>query len=185
MSAVLKFPVPEGVQQKRTLVGNLRPDPVLRTFGREDSRALLLVAQKVFQGISVLLDLVDSHRETARDAGVETVAIELASERKNVERILGTLEEAELKGSDAQLSLEGLELLRRSEKLLAEATSNISRFTKYAPAGPGEKKNLLGQAAKTPSSDALLWGSLLLFGAVAVTVAIVAIHSSPSDRRQQ
>ena len=181
MSAVLKFPMSEGVQRKRALAGDVLPEPVLRTFSREDSRALLVVAQKVHQGISVLLDLVDSHRETARDAGVETVAIELASERKNVERILDTLEEAEIKGSDAQLSLEGLELLRRSEKLLAEATSNITRFTKYAPA---EKKNLLGQA-KTPSSDTLLWGSLLLFGAVAVTVAIVAIHSSPTDRGQK
>jgi hypothetical protein len=179
MSAVLKFPVSEGVQKKRTLAANVRPDPVLRTFSRDDSRALLGVAQKVCQGISVLLDLVDSHRETARDAGVETVAIELASERKNVERILDTLEESELKGSDAQLSLDGLELLRRSEKLLAEATSNISRFTNHVPS---EKKNLLGQTGKTPSSDTLLWGSLLLFGAVAVTVAMVAISSSNSEK---
>lgn len=174
MTALLKFPVPEDAQKKRALVGGLRPDPVLRLFDREDSKSLLGVAQNVHQGTAILIDLVDSHREAARDAGVETVAIELGSERKNIERILDALEESERRGSDTKLSLEGLDLLRRAEKLLAEAQSNISRFTKHVPNTPAA----LGQVKASPSSDALLWGSLFLFGAVAVTVAVVAVVSS-------
>lgn len=173
MTAILKFPVPEDAQKKRALAGGLRPDPVLRQFSREDSRSLLGVAQNLHQGIAVLIDLVDSHREAARDAGVETVAIELGSERKNIERILDALEESERRESETKLSLEGLDLLRRAEKLLVEAQSNISRFTKHVP-----NPVVLGQVKASPSSDALLWGSLFLFGAVAVTVAVVAVISS-------
>lgn len=173
MTAILKFPVPEDAQRKRASAGGLRPDPVLRQFSREDSRSLLGVAQNVHQGIAVLIDLVDSHRDAAREAGVETVAIELGSERKSIERILDALEESERRESDTKLSLEGLDLLRRAEKLLAEAQSNISRFTKHVP-----NPVALGQAKASPSSDALLWGSLFLFGAVAVTVAVVAVVSS-------
>src|SRR6266404_3419802 len=98
MSAILRFPTSEGAQKKKGLAGDIRPEPVLRSFGREDSRALLGVAQKVHHGVGVLLDLVDSHRDTAREAGIETITIELASERKTIERILDTLEHAELGG---------------------------------------------------------------------------------------
>jgi len=180
MSAVLKFPTQEGVQKKRTLVAGVRPEPVLRSFSREDSHALLGVAQKVHQGTNALLDLVDSHRDTARDAGVETIAIELGSERDNVNRILDSLEESEVRQSDTKLTIEGLELLRRTEKLLADASSNMTKFV-----GPVQQKggrNLLGQGADRLPSDTLIWGSLLVFGVVAIAAVVIAANYAPTER---
>jgi hypothetical protein len=176
MNAILKFPMPEDVQKKRALVADLRPDPVLRTFSRDDSRALLGVAQKVHRGTQILVELVDSHRDVANLAGIETVTIELGSERKNIERILDTLEESEKNQSDVRLSLEGLELLRRTEKLIAEAESNISRFTAPAPSVHQEQPPaaVLGQAG-AKSTDAFVWGSLLIVGIMAIGVVVLAI----------
>lgn len=176
MNPVLRFPVSDDFRRQKALVADVRPEPVLRTLGRDDSRALLEVAKKVHSGLGVLIDFVDNHRDTARDAGVETVAIELGAERKHLESILDTLEESEQAASDAKISLEGLDLLRRSEKLLAEASANINRFTKYVP----EQRNLLGQGVM-PSSDSLLWGSLLLFGVVGIAVAIIAVNFSGKE----
>lgn len=171
MNAILKFPTFGDAGKKRDLVDGIRPELVLQAFSREDAHALLGVARKVERGISVLMDLVDGHREVARVAGVESVAIELFSERKNLGRILDALEESERKKSGVELSLEGLEMLRRTEKLVAEAESNVARFST-----PGRPASLRASSLVL-SSDPFLWGTLA-FGAVTLVAVIIAIAFS-------
>jgi hypothetical protein len=170
MSALLRFPTQPATERKIALVEDLRPDPVLTTFDREDSRALLGVAQGVWKGLASVQDLIDSDRSLARRVGIETIAIELLAERTRIEGILSALEDAERTQKNAELSFEGLELLRRAEKLLTEASSNISRFTGPMPESPS-----MGDAAGFPSHpNSVLVGSLIFFG-VAITITLIAV----------
>ncbi len=182
MNPVLRFPVSDDFRNK-AFGADARPEPTLQTFGRDDSKALLGVARKVHDGTKTLLDLVDGHRTMAHDAGIETISIELGSERNSVRRILDALEDAEAGGSDVQLSLEGVELLRRTEKLVAEAQSNLARFVGPAQVEKAQQEaekapNLLGKS--TLDTDTLMWGSVIIFGVIMATVAIIAVQSVSS-----
>jgi len=106
----------------------IRPKPVLKTFGPDDTLRLLAVARKTWASTEVLIDLVDSNRDAARDAGVETIAIEISSEKAKVIDVLNALEDAAKRGKSVELSNDGLAVLRRAEKLAAEAMSNLQRF---------------------------------------------------------
>lgn len=106
----------------------VRPKPSLKKFGPADAVRLLGVARKTWASTEVLVDLVDSDREAARDAGVETIAIELSSEKERLGDVLDALEEAARQGKSADISNEGLAVLRRAEKLGAEAMSSLQRF---------------------------------------------------------
>ncbi len=180
MNPVLRFPVSGDFHKK----ADVRPEPTLQTFGREDSKLLLGVARKVHDGTKALLDLVDGHRTMAHDAGIETISIELGSERNNVRRILDALEDAEAGSSDVQLSLEGVELLRRTEKLVAEAQSNMGRFVGPMQVEKAQQQqvekapNLLGKS--TFDTDTLMWGSLAVFGVIIAVVTIIAVQTVSS-----
>jgi hypothetical protein len=132
MGAVLKFPrseKPEG--GGRPLALNLRPEVQLERFDQERCVELLAVMQRVLDGSNELLEFVDSHRDAARRAGVDTIAIEISVllESDRLERLLDALEDAALRRREVHVTLDGLSRLRRLERLLAEASSNITRFT--------------------------------------------------------
>lgn len=131
---VLKFPRPEkdnSGQKERELAFNIRAPKVIEKFDLGNSQNLLGVAQKVISGCKALLEFIHGNRDLSRQAGIETIAIELQSsiENEGFERVLDALEEAATDGKPVHLSIEGLGRLRRMETLLAEASSNINRFT--------------------------------------------------------
>lgn len=172
--SVLKFPVPDRdpSSEKKELVFNYRLKPVHTTFTNTESKGLLLTAQRVYRGMSDLIEFVDSHRETAIEAGIETIAVELAAERGNLEAIIDTFEEGVKKDASVTITLEGLALIRRLEKLVAEASSNISRFTSVGSSS--YRPSLSG-----PSSTLDLMTPLIISGVVVVSLVVVVALFSP------
>lgn len=144
----------------------VRPKPTLKKFGPDGTVRLLGVARKTWASTEVLIGLVDSDREAARDAGVETIAIELSSERERLGDVLDALEDAARHGKSADISNEGLGCLRRAEKLGAEAMSSLQRFAPRSVAG------LSGLAG--PSVPALPGAGIMVAGLVAVAVVGIA-----------
>lgn len=131
---VLKFPRPErddSGQKERELAFNVREPKILEKFDLGNSQNLLGVAQRIVSGCRALLDFIHANRDLARQAGIETIAIEITSslESEGFERVIDALEESASEGEPVHLSTEGLGRLRRMETLLSEASSNINRFT--------------------------------------------------------
>jgi hypothetical protein len=173
--AVLKFPVPDRDpdSEKKEIVFNYRQKPVHTTFTNTESKGLLFTAQRVYRGMSDLIEFVDSHRETAVEAGIETIAVELVAERGNLEAVIDTFEEGVKKDASVTITLEGLALMRRLEKLVAEASSNISRFTSVV--GPSSYRPSLSG----PSNTSDMMTPLIIFGVVAVSLVVVVALFSP------
>lgn len=144
----------------------VRPKPTLKKFGPDDTIRLLGVARKTWASTEVLIGLVDSDREAAREAGVETIAIELSSERERLGDVLDALEDAAKHGKSTDLSGEGLACLRRAEKLGAEAMSSLQRFAPRSVLGLSGLSGLSG-----PSVPALPGAGIMVAGLVLVVVA--------------
>lgn len=170
MSAVLKFPVALKPESRKTeLVFNYRPKPVLSKFGKTEAEKLLLTAQKVALGMNQLLEFIDSHRADAVASGIETIAVELVSERQALGYMQDTLEDGVKTGEGVSLSEDGLALLRRLEKLISEASSNIARFTGKSPArGMG----MTPDPAAVGAPDLLI--PTIFFGLIAISVIVFA-----------
>lgn len=127
MDATLhKFPVPGGGKRAQ-----VRPPPVFETFSPERTNELLEVAQGAIATAQILLDFVHDNRDVAHQAGIETIAIEMASiiqgERWN--GLVDALEEAVQSGRPLELTRDGLSILRRMEALIAESSMNMRKFT--------------------------------------------------------
>lgn len=105
------------------------PPAAADTLNGGASRDLLGVCRSVIEGSTELIKFVDQNRESARNVGVETIAIELAGiiEGGSLSRVRDTLEEALVKNWPAQVTHEGLGKLRRAESLLADATRELDK----------------------------------------------------------
>jgi hypothetical protein len=173
MAALLKFPsVPQPESRKTELVFNFRPKPVLSKFEKVEAEKLLATAQRVESGMKALLEFTDSHREDARLSGIETIAVELASERAALENAVDALEDGVKKNEGVFLSENSLALMRRLEKLIAEASSNISRFS-----GKPSPVRSMGQAAAAQTNDLLI--PAIFFGLIALSVIAIAAWTTP------
>lgn len=172
---ILKFPAPsrDVEAEKKELTFTYRQKPAITKFTKAEVNSLLITAQRVYEKALRLIEVTDAHRETAVSAGIETIAIELGSERSSLEAIIDVLEESHRKGREGELTLEGVALLRRLEKLVAEAGSNLSRFTR-APAR--------GEAALGSSNiDTMIWVPAVVFGLSLVAVIVYGIFSGKKD----
>jgi len=168
VNALLKFPTaPEPESRKTELVFNFRQKPVLSGFTLEETGKLLGTAKRVEAGMQALLEFVDAHRDDAVLSGIETIAVELSSERPTLDQTIDAMEEAVLKKEGVFLSENALLQMRRMEKLVSEASSNISRFSGRLPAE-------LGRFVGSGSSDELLIPALF-FGLVTLGVIALAI----------
>jgi len=179
MGAVLKFPA---------LAIKARPLPELQKYDADASRSLFLVCQAVIERAKELVEFIDGNRALAKQAGIETIGIELSSilEGGGLERILDGLENAVVKELPSELTLEGLSRLRRTESLLAEANANISK-NKTSWRGKFEETVLSGEQpsranAETPrSNDTILLVSFLTLGALAIVAVVVFASSSKGN----
>jgi hypothetical protein len=178
LSAVLRFPdAPKPESRKTELVFSFRPKPVMSKFGLDETKKLLATTQRVDAGTQSILEFVDAHRDLAAQAGVETIGIELSSERAALGYAIDALEEGVKKGEGVLLSEGSLALLRRMEKLIAEASSNLSRFSGKAlprPAVMGQSQPLTD-----PIHDLLI--PALFFGFVLVTVIVIASREASGN----
>lgn len=177
MLPVLKFPAPsrDVESEKKELTFTYRQKPAVVKFAKAEVDSLLATAHRVYEKAILLLEVTDAHRETAVAAGIETISIELGSERTSLEAIVDVLEESHRKGRGCELTLEGVALLRRLEKLVAEAGSNLNRFTK-APVR-GEAASLGGSS----NIDTMIWVPVVVFGLSLAAVIVYGIISGKKD----
>jgi len=137
MSAALRFPgqQPDDASKKkaRELSINAKQAPVFESFSPEHAESLLAITKHVFERALHLMGFVDTSRDLAKEAGVETITLELASilDAGRLDRVRDALERAVVADTPAQISLEGLQLLRRSERLIAEAADSVRRFAAH------------------------------------------------------
>jgi hypothetical protein len=183
MGETLSFPSPKPRDQAKAkeLALNLRPPMAFETIDRENTQSLLKVVQGILEKSKELIDFVDADREVARKAGVETIAIELSvmmfSDR--LDRVLDALESSAARGKPSQISMEGLANIRRMERLLAEANSQIVKNTGKASL-PAPQSVMLAQAVQKESSDTWFWMPILIVGAFGLgAILITALVSGP------
>lgn len=127
--AVHKFPLAEN--HRDGLGPPPAQAPVVVSLGNVESSELLKISRDVLRRGRSLVDFLDSHRDVARQAGVETLAVEISGvlEGGRLQAVVDTLEESSRREATAQVSMEGFDAMRRVETLLAEAVRNIDRFS--------------------------------------------------------
>jgi hypothetical protein len=188
---VLRFPAPE----KDRRCPPLRLLPEFETFGSDKTQELLAIAQQNAEDAKTLLQFIHSYRDLAHNSGVETIGIEIIAviEGERFARALDELEDAVKHSRPSKLTHESLELFRRVELLLAESSANIRRFTESdflisgTPAVARSHsetimalKSAIGASRSSSRplgqpSGASLWLPLAIFGAIAVTITVIAV----------
>jgi hypothetical protein len=148
------------------------PSPVLEAIDSIRTRNLHDTVSYVIDSGRVLVDFVDQDRYSARMAGVETIALELAGmiDSGRLDSIKDHLEEVSLGGGESKISLDGLAYLKRAEKLLADATTGLQRVT------GGTRAAFLGQADGGPSGYLIL-GVVALAGIAAIAIVSIVTKS--------
>lgn len=152
MGAIKNFrdPNSEDRRKAKELAADLRPPPVFEAIEAARALELLTLTKSVVKNAEALLTFVDSRRDLARRAAVETIAIEISvimtSDR--LDRVIDALEHAIVADRPAQISLDGLRTLRRMEALLAEASSNMARFAQEGMSALGDHEARVSDDAR-------------------------------------
>lgn len=179
---LLRFPEkPPDKDAGKSLALRARALPTLQTFDVDSTKNLLSVCQAVIENSKELLAFVDGNRAIAKQAGIETIGIELSGilEGGGLDRILASLENSAIKERSAQITLEGLARLRRAETLLAEANNNISKYSGRWKGKVLEYEALSGDDQEKPkaSSDLSLWIPFVALTAIAIIVVALLAES--------
>lgn len=150
------------------------PDPqlILDAIDYLNTKKLLSLSKYVMQGGRALVEFVDYNRSAARQAGVETIAVELSGiiDSGKIQSVYDSLHDAAFSGRESKLSREGLTYLRRSERLLAEATSNLVRFSGVVPGGLGR-----GNYSLSGPEPAVFPTGLIIIGTIIAVIILLAI----------
>lgn len=179
---LLRFPEkPPDKDAGKSLALRARALPTLQAFDVDSTKNLLAVCQAVIDNSKELLAFVDGNRAIAKQAGIETIGIELSGilEGGGLDRILASLENSAMKERSAQITLEGLARLRRAETLLAEANNNISKYSGRWKGKVLEYEALSGDDQEKPkaSSDLSLWIPFVALTAIAIIVVALLAES--------
>lgn len=107
------------------------PATVFATFDADRTAELLSAARNSVATADMLLTFVHGNRHIARQAGVETIVIEIFAimQGESFSGVIDAIEEAGNSGKPISLSRGGLDTLRRIESLIAEASMNMRKFT--------------------------------------------------------
>lgn len=116
MGAVLRFPA-----QKKELIEK-EAAPVIEKLDLQNARTLHETVKHVLEGAQVMIEYVDSNRQSARKMGVESIAVELSSmvDSGKLGSVKDALHEALAGSKPAYITREGFSYLQRAEKLLSE-----------------------------------------------------------------
>lgn len=106
------------------------PSAPLTTFDYDRTAELFGAARNSISTAELLLNFVHTNRNAARQAGVETVVIEMFAvmQGESFSGVVDAIEEAARSGHPLHLSQGGLATLRRIEGLTAEAMANMRKF---------------------------------------------------------
>lgn len=160
----------------------------LEHFTCEQAKSLCRIARQVYRRGKALIEFIDHQRFMSMQAGIETIGIEVASliNSERVDRLLDALDDAIEEEEGVDLTPEGLGMLKQVERLLAEAASNISRFTNaaspdWAQIGDTLGRPALGQAQARSGSNmdlfSMVGAAAVLFGALALAVLVIKLAS--------
>lgn len=107
--------------------------PGMETFQSERVRTLSEVCRRVLSGCDEILAYIDENRELASHVGVEALSAEMTGilEGRRLQDLQSALDYALAKNETAELTVENLSRLNRTERLLAEAHRRLA-----AVAGP-------------------------------------------------
>jgi hypothetical protein len=159
-----------------------RPSPAgLQELDFHHSKKLLGVARHTMNAGYALIEFVDSHRDVARQTGVETIAIELSGmiDSGRIDSVADALHDSVLSGSGTRLSEEGLANLRRAERLLSDAAANLKRYgdayTMARLSGSVMGQSFVGPGSAPASSGFLdiKLTDILIIVAIAVLIGIL------------
>lgn len=172
----LKFPW-KGVAPEAAKPPAIQKAPVLESFTREMGLDILSAARKTVAGAKAIIELARAKRDLARQAGIEIACVEMLAimEGEKFRRVLDATDA--LGVSDDKflyLTQEGVAQLRTMEGLLAEASSNIQRFTGGGLSG----RPKLGE---TSSVDPSWLVPMIVFSAV-VIVGVVIASFAPREK---
>jgi hypothetical protein len=150
----------------------MEPSLILDAIDYLNTKKLLSLSKYVMQGGRALVEFVDYNRTAARTAGVETIAVELSGiiDSGHIQSVYDSLHEAAFSGRESKLSREGLTYLRRSERLLAEATSNLVRFSGAAPGGLGR-----GSYSLSGQEPSVFPTGLIIIGTIIAVIILLAV----------
>lgn len=123
-------PTPEERARSKALALNIRPPQSFETFDERKAKDLLGIARTSMDNAQAILEFTDADRQTARQAGIETIAVEISAllQGERLERVLDALETSATRDKPVQLSGDGLGVLRRLERLAAEAGRNLALY---------------------------------------------------------
>jgi|SRR3990170_3425399 len=163
--------------------GDFTDIPLHQLLAYENAKRLHGIVKYVMDGSRTLVDFVDYNRITARDLGIETIAVELSSlgDSGRLEGIKDALEESLRTQKQPQLTVDGLTVLRRAEKLLADAARELAHYTNYAPVG---SQNLISPSMGQASGSNAGLQSLIIGGAIlgGFIILAVVLSSQPGFR---
>jgi hypothetical protein len=122
----------------------------------------------------LLLDFVHGNRDIARQAGIETIVIEIfaAMQGDSFSGVINEIEEAARNGQSLKISHRGLATLRRIETLVAEASTNMRKFVDGDFSVMGLTTDV-AQANPSKSSDLSALIPFAIFGAIVVAVVVL------------
>lgn len=160
----------------------------LEHFTCEQAKSLCRISRQVYRRGKALIEFIDYQRFLSMQAGIETIGIEVASliNSERVERLLDALDDAVEHEEGVDLTPEGLGMLKQVERLLAEAASNISRFTNaaspdWAQVGDTLGRPALGQTQGHGTNGVDLFfmvgAAAVLFGAFALAAFVIRLAS--------
>lgn len=125
-AAIRRFPL-AGSERKASPV----PATVFAKFDVDRTAELLNAARNSVSTAELLLTFVHGNRNIARQAGIESIVIEIFAvmQGESFSGVINAIEEAGQNGQPINISHGGLATLRRIEALIAEASMNMRKFT--------------------------------------------------------
>jgi len=125
-AAIHRFPTAEVEERRKPSLAQ-----AFSTFSPDRTAELLNAARNSLSTAELLLTFVHGNRNIARQAGIETVVIEIFAimQGESFSGVIDAIEEAGRNGQPLNLSHGGLATLRRIEALIAEASMNMRKFT--------------------------------------------------------
>lgn len=159
------------------------PTPSVDLFDSEKARTFHFILENAIEKGKALSGLVHDDRELAASAGLEGIGVEVQAllDTERLIRMRDALSEAVRLGEGATITHEGLGRLHRLEALVAEGSQILERHQGRGKALSGRRLGI--QAVSSGSSDMVLFGAILVLGAVAITLAAFLVTKRERPNR--
>lgn len=105
--------------------------PAMERFQAENARSFSDICRRVLGGSQAILSFLDGNRQLARMAGIEAMAVEVSGiiEGGRLQDLQDHLDYALTRNERAELTIENLSKLNRTERLLAEIHRAVAVLT--------------------------------------------------------